>query len=193
MPWPFLIAAVRRSPARLDAWLPPGAWRLEHHGVDVPAAPDAALSAALGVGLRDVPVVRALLLLRGLPHDGGRSVGAFFSTPPFVVLDEERGRELVFGVVGPFWSWRRGAGPSRVPTTPAEFRDALAAGRMAAIGNFRADPIPGGARLWTETWVHAPGARQRAPFVAYWLLVGPFSAWIRRMLLRAALRRVNPR
>jgi hypothetical protein len=60
---------------------------------------------------------------------------------------------------------------------------------MAAVGNFRVEPGVGGVHLWTETWVHAPGARQVLPFGAYWLAVGPFSAWIRRLLLRAARRR----
>jgi hypothetical protein len=191
MLWPYLSApVVRPEPARLDGCLPPGAWRLEHHGVDVPAEPEAALAAALAVTLRDVPIVGALFAIRGLPHDERGAVGAFFSTPPFLVLDEERGRELVFGVVGPFWRWGHGRALGDVPRTPAEFRAALAGGRMAAIGNFRAERRPGGTRLWTETWVFAPGP-QRNAFLAYWTLIGPFSAWTRRLLLRAARRRAS--
>jgi hypothetical protein len=191
MLWPYRSGPVTRAaPARLDGCLPPGAWRLEHHAIDLPGDPETALAAALGVHPRDVPVVRVLLAIRGLPHEARGPVGTLFSTPPFFVLDEERGRELVFGVVGPFWRWRRGKVPDRAPRTAAELRAALAEGRMAAIGNFRAEPRPGGVRLWTETWVVAPGARQRSTFVAYWMLVGPFSAWIRRLLLRAARRAV---
>lgn len=189
MLWPYRSSRVRRAaPARIDAVLPGGAWRLEHHAVDLPGDPATALAAALDVGLRDVPIVRALFAIRGLPHQERGRIGVFFSTPPFLVLDEERGRELVFGVVGPFWAWRRGSVPPSVPRTPEEFRAALAAGRMAAIGNFRADDAGGGrVRLWTETWVFAPG-RQRRAFLVYWTLIGPFSAWIRRLLLRAARR-----
>jgi hypothetical protein len=188
MLWPYRSGPVTRTaPARLDASLPPTAWRLEHHGIHVAAEPEAALAAALAVRLRDTPVIGALFAVRGLPHDGGGAVGRFFSTPPFLILDEERGREVVFGVAGPFWRWGHGRMPDDVPRTAAELRAALAAGRMAAIGNFRADPAPGGARLWTETWVSAPGPQRRA-FVAYWTLIGPFSAWTRRILLRAARR-----
>jgi hypothetical protein len=194
VPWPYpFTRPARAEPARVDGCLPCGAWCLEHHGVEVPAAPGAALAAALAVGLRDVPLVRALLVLRGLPHDAGGHVGAFFSTPPFLVLDEEPGREVVFGVAGPFWQWRRGSAPGRVPRTPTEFRAALAEGRIAAIGNFRADPLPGGARLWTETWVSAPRRGDRLVFFVYWTVVGPFSAWIRRLLLGAARRKLTAR
>lgn len=190
MLWPFALGApARTTPTRLDGWLPVSAWRLEHHGIDVAGEPGAVLDAATAVGLRDLPVVRALFTLRGLPHEPTTSLRAFFSTPPFVVLEEEAGRELVFGVVGPFWQWRRGSRPPRVPATPGEFRAALAEGRMAALGNFRVEPGAAGVRLWTETWVFAPGARQALPFTSYWLLVGPFSAWIRRLMLRAARRR----
>lgn len=189
MLWPYRSTPVSRAgPARIDGCLPSGAWRLEHHAVEVPGDPGTALAAALAVRVGEVPVVRALFTLRGLPHDERGAVGVFFSTPPFLVLDEERGREVVFGVVGPFWRWGRGRTPGDVPRTAAEFRAALAGGRMAAIGNFRAEPCAGGARLWTETWVYAPG-RQRRLFLVYWALVGPFSAWIRRLLLRAARRR----
>jgi hypothetical protein len=141
------------------------------------------------VGLRDVPAVRILFDLRGLPHDATGSVDSFFRTPPFVALEEEAGREIVFGILGPFWRWRGRARPPRVATTPAELRAALADGCMAALGNFRVEPTAAGTRLWTETWVAAPRAGQKAAFLAYWLMVGPFSAWIRRLLLRAARRR----
>mgnify|MGYP003391044691 CR=1 FL=1 len=57
---------------------------------------------------------------------------------------------------------------------------------MAAVGNFRVEPGGSGARLWTETWAQVSGPRARIAFGAYWLAVGPFSAWIRRMFLRAA-------
>jgi hypothetical protein len=133
-------------------------------------------------------MVRVLFNLRGLPTPAGGATTLlqFFSTWPFLLLEEEQGREVVGGVVGPFWQWRRGSHPRFVPDTPDRFREALAEGRMAALANFRADPVPGGARLWSETWVQAPALGQRAVFTAYWLSIGPFSAWIRRMFLRTA-------
>jgi hypothetical protein len=45
-----------------------------------------------------------------------------------------------------------------------------------------------GSVLSTETRVHAPTRRARRAFRLYWLVVGPFSALIRRRWLRAASR-----
>jgi hypothetical protein len=46
----------------------------------------------------------------------------------------------------------------------------------------------GGSLLSTETRVHASTARTRRAFRLYWLVVGPFSALIRRRWLRATAR-----
>ena len=188
MLWPYGVAGEARSaPARLDRWLPAGARRLEHHVIDVGAEPRAALAAIRGVRLQEMPIVGALLAIRGLPFPfgGETTLDQFFGTSPFLILEEEPGRELVFGVVGPFWRWRRGRVPPRVPRTPEDFRAALREGHMAAVANFRVEPGARGSRLWTETWVTTPRASQAVAFTAYWLLVGPFSAWIRRLFLRA--------
>lgn len=191
MIWPFQCGSGARGSARLDGWLPQCAWMLEHHAIDVPASPADTLAGITGLRLRDLPMVRVLLKLRGLstPADGATTLLQFFSTWPFLLLEEEQGREVVSGVVGPFWQYGYGSFPRFIPDSPGRFREALAEGRMAALANVRADPVPEGARLWTETWVHAPAPGQRAAFIAYWLNIGPFSAWIRRMFLRGALTR----
>lgn len=193
MLWPYdLGAATRSDPACIDRWIPRGARRLEHHAIDVPVEPGTALAALSDVPLRDVPVVGALFALRGIPFQPETTLRQYFGTSPFLVLEEESGRELVFGVMGPFWEIRRGHLPPCIPRTPAEFREALAEGRMAAIGNFRVEPTAKGSRVWTETWVSTPVLRQVIPFAVYWLLIGPFSAWIRRLLLRAGRDRATP-
>jgi len=46
----------------------------------------------------------------------------------------------------------------------------------------------GGTRLATETRVHAADSAARRRFQLYWLVVGPFSALIRRRWLAAARR-----
>lgn len=189
LPWPYTRPAPRDAPARLDHWVPPGARRLEHHAIDVGVEPAAALAAIGGVRLRDVPIVGGLFALRGLPFKSEMTLLQFFGTTPFLILEEEPGREFVFGVVGTFWAWRGGAVPPSIPRTPEEFRAAVSEGRMAAVGNFRVEPAASGSRVWTETWVSAPGTGQSIFFTAYWLAIGPFSAWIRRILLKAGQRR----
>jgi len=188
MLWPYQRGSIARAPARLDGWLPREAWMLEHHSIQVPLPPEDALASLMGLRIRDLPEVSALFALRGLstPSGDDTTLIRLFGTSPFLVLDERTGREVVAGVVGPFWRWRRGRRPQAVPDTPGAFRAALAEGRMAAVANWCAEPVSGGARLWTETWVHAPAPGQRAAFTAYWLPIGPFSAWIRRLILRAA-------
>lgn len=192
MPWPYSTGSdSARQDARIDNWLPNGAWKLEHHGIDVPETPAQALAAIRSLRQGDLPIVGALMAMRGIPVEAGQTLDEFFSTKPFLTLEEEPGRELVGGIVGPFWHFGRGRMPADIPSTPEEFRAAMANGRIAAIANFRADPLSnGGTRLWTETWGFAPVTSQARLFTAYWLLIGPFSAWIRRMFLSGARQRV---
>jgi hypothetical protein len=58
--------------------------------------------------------------------------------------------------------------------------------------NFLVEPLDGDAcRVTTETRVIATDARARRAFRAYWTLVHPGSAFIRRMWLRALRRRAE--
>jgi hypothetical protein len=57
-------------------------------------------------------------------------------------------------------------------------------GTIKAAIDFRAERIPGGSRLTTETRVQASDPRARRAFRAYWLAIAPFSALIRRRWLR---------
>jgi hypothetical protein len=64
-------------------------------------------------------------------------------------------------------------------------------GKDPRIGiDFVARPQGAGSLLTTETRVHATTARARRLFRLYWLLVGPFSALVRRRWLRAIARAV---
>lgn len=186
---PYARSWPPRAPCALDRWLGAGAWRLERHEIRVAATAASALAALDGVTLRDLPAVRALFALRGIPFSPAMTLREFFGTPPFFVLEGDPSREWVFGVVGPF---SRDAGARPPPASPAELAQAARRSGMAAVGNFRAEPAEGGSRLWTETWVLVPTAAGRLAFGAYWLAVGPFSAWIRRLLLRAARGRAVP-
>lgn len=184
---PYGRAPPPRPPCALDRWTGAG-WRLlERHELPVDAAPAAALDALAGLRLRELPAVRALFALRGMPFDPDMTLRAFFSTAPFVALEDEPGGELVGGILVP----PRGPdGRRRTPRTPAEFADALRSAPMAAVATFRADSRGEGALLWTETWVRTGGLLPAAVFGAYWLVIGPWSAWIRRMFLRGARARV---
>jgi len=187
--YPYGRHAPPRPAGAIDTWLGPG-WRLlERHQLLVSAPPPAAVEALAGTRLRDLSAVAALFRLRGLRFSPEMSLRAFFSAPPFLLLEEETGRELVFGVQLPPASRK---GRRQLPGTPAEFRAALPQAPLAAIGTFRAEPSGAGALLWTETWARTSGAGPRLLFGAYWLAIGPWSAWTRRLILRAARDRCQP-
>ncbi len=185
---PYRLAAPSRPPCALDRWTGSDWQLLEHHGVEVGAPPAVALDALARTRLGDLPVVTALFALRGLRFSEEMTLRDFFCAAPFVLLEEERESEMVFGVLIP----APAPNGARVrPASPEEFRGALPASPFAAIGTFRAGPAGRGARLWTETWARTSGAAPRLLFGAYWLAIGPWSAWIRRVILRAARARAE--
>jgi hypothetical protein len=123
------------------------------------------MAAALALRAVSDPIVATLFWLRGVPG-GGLSLKAFFSR---LGLEPVISTDRAFVGVG----------------------DLL--GVRIAFGIW-AEPRGGKrARLATETRVRAlnPGARRR--FRLYWLVVGPFSALIRRRWLSAARRAAETR
>jgi hypothetical protein len=128
----------------------------ERHQVALPVTPERALAVALASPAAPDRIVRTLLRLRGLGVPRG-SLEEFATTAPF----RELGRSQTEFVAG---------------LSPRALRIAF---------DLRAEPHPAGALLTTETRVHALTPRARRLFRLYWLVVGPFSALIRRRWLRA--------
>lgn len=100
----------------------------------------------------------------------------------FLLLAEEPGREIVVGTVvlappGTPFSGER---------TPERFRALEAPGFAKATMNFLVEDRGGDTCvLTTETRVHATDDSSRRRFAAYWRVIYPGSALIRRMWLRA--------
>ena len=104
----------------------------------------------------------------------------------FVWLADDAPHELVVGTVVMAPAGTRGT------LTPDVFRRTLPPGFALATMNFLVTPDGhGGSHVLTETRVFAtsPGARRR--FAAYWRVIYPGSAIIRRMWLRAIDRRAT--
>ena len=141
----------------------------------MPASPEDAVAAALGIPVAPDALVRALFRVRGLP--GGGSVQGALRAIGLRPLHEEP-TCVVFGAAGRPWSPRsklvafESAGPGQV--------------RMAL--EISARPEDDGSTLATETRVAALDPRSRRSFGAYWLAVGPFSALVRRRWLAAVER-----
>lgn len=128
----------------------------ERHSVALPVPPDCALAVALASPAAPDRIVRTLLRLRGIGVPPG-SLERFATTPPFRELGRSE-TEFVAGLFSP---------------------------RLKIAFDFRAEPRAGGSVLTTETRVHALTPRARRLFRLYWLVVGPFSALIRRRWLKA--------
>jgi hypothetical protein len=145
------------APLVLDSVLPRYDVR-EYHDTPVDARPEDAMAAALALRAASDPIVAALFWLRGVPG-GGLSFKAFFSRlglEPIVATDR------AFVGVGDLFGVR------------------IAFGLWADASGDHC------ARLQTETRVHALNPTARWRFRVYWLVVGPFSALIRRRWLSAA-------
>jgi hypothetical protein len=132
----------------------------ERHSVALPVTPERALEIALDAPAAPDWIVGTLLRLRGLGVPRG-SLEQFATTPPFRELDR----------------------------TGTEFVAGLSPRGLEIAFDFRAEPRADGSLLTTETRVHALTPRARRLFRLYWLVVGPFSALIRRRWLKAIARR----
>ena len=154
----------------LDAYLPSYEFATRHE-VAVDAPSDIADRALREVTFQDVPIVRALLFVRG---EGARRADervVATMVPKATVVEDAPGEGIVLSVTGRFWRVR-GRGPEPPATAVVDFRS-----------------VPG--KLSTETRVHVPDPVSRRRFERYWLVVRPFSGLIRVLILRAAKRRAE--
>ena len=142
---------------------------VERHRVRVDAPASRVDRALRELTLADVPVVRALFALRGLPRRG-RVLDVIAARGR--VLEDVPGEGVVLGLRGQFWRLRGGDDGGAAATAVADFRAA-------------------GGGLSTETRVHVPDPGARRRFRRYWLVVRPFSGLIRILVLRAAKRRAE--
>jgi hypothetical protein len=152
----------------------------ERHSIRIAASPERALAAAHEASLEDVPLVRALFRLRGLRASPRGPIWDALLAEGFQAF----GADTVVLVGRP---WAPGAGRRSVEDFVA-FDDP---GWAKIAMELRAVPAGDGARLETETRVFLtdPGSRRR--FGAYWVVIRPFSGFVRRSWLRAAKRRAE--
>lgn len=151
------------------------------HTITVAAPPARVYEAADTYRLSESRIIRALFRLRGLPAPWTfrKSLQAI----DFVILGEQPGREVVFGLAAALFSRGRFMAPVEVHT-PSGFRALSARWTIKIAANLCVDPLPdGGARLSTETRVHCTDRASRALFGAYWTLIRGAGGLIRRVML----------
>lgn len=161
-----------------DDFLPTWDVRSQHQTL-ISADPAAVYHELTRVDMGQSPVIRILFSLRGLSRDGLSFEG--LTRIGFAPLANEPPRRILLGLIGKFWSVRGGIRDVR----PADFASFMEPGYARAVWGFDIEPVsPGHTRLTTETRVHCTDATSRRRFKRYWRLVGPFSGWTRREILR---------
>lgn len=166
----------------------------EHHEIRVAAAPARTFEAILAVTAREITLFRTLTTIRRFGRKGPESILNAPEDRPildvatgtsFLELAHDPAREFVVGTLV--------AAPSDLPPpaerTPEWFRGLSGPGYAIAVMNFVVEPDGAGTRVITETRVFATDAWTRRRFAAYWRVIYPGSALIRRMWLRAIERR----
>jgi hypothetical protein len=194
---PAAESRVTRMETRLDEFAP--AWQFrEFHTIAVDAPPARVFEAIERVRADEIALFGILIWIRrgGQPlPENIRNAGAHGESlidvalhTTFVQLAKDVPRELVVGTVVVTPSGARGA------LTPEVFQKPLPDGFALATMNFvvTADSS-GGSLVSTETRVFANSPATRRQFAAYWRIIYPGSAIIRRMWLRAIRRRATSR
>jgi hypothetical protein len=178
----------------LDELVP--VWQFgEHHALRIAVPPDRVFDALRRVRADEIFLFRTLTWIRrgGRPQPksildaaGRESLIDVATQSTFALLANDPPRELVIGTV-----IRAPSGWSGKPTAEF-FRSPPASGFTLAAMNFLVVPdASGGSLLTTETRVFANAGAPRRGFAAYWRVIYPGSALIRRMWLRAVERRAT--
>lgn len=165
----------------------------ERHTRHVQGSPEQTWPALFAVTAGEIRFFRTLTWIRRLGRGRAENI---LNAPPrrpildvalgssFIKLAEDPPREIVLGtvVVAP--------GGADEPLTPEGFRTLGRAGYAKAALSFLVERVPGGSLVTTETRVFATDPATRRRFAAYWRVIYPGSALIRRQWLRAIERRV---
>jgi len=168
----------------------------EMHSVRVAAPPQQCYAAIRAVGPEEIALFQTLTWIRRFGKRGHDSIINAPEHRPlldtalrngFLLLAEEPGREIVVGFVM--------AGRSEwghIDTSINGFKSLHNRYSARVAMNFRVEPAgPGACRIVTETRIEAMSPPASRAFAAYWRVIYPGSALIRRMWLRAIRRRAE--
>jgi len=157
----------------------------ETHDIKIRATAKMVFRALDEVDLCESAVVRWLFRLRGLPTR--EMTLREMKWLRFEVLGESENRELLLGLAGKFWTVR---GDLR-KINSQNFREFNEKGFAKAAWNFSLNEAADETRLTTETRIKCLDAESRKKFGFYWTFIQPFSALIRKEILKAIKRRAE--
>lgn len=178
-------------PAMLIDTFAPNPDAVETHSIVINASCEIVYQALWTTDLGGSALVKGLLALRSLPQfiaSGFRSMPRHrkvtlqtIMNSGFGMLAEIPNQEIVLGVTGRFW---RPTG-NLSPFNRSDFDRPVSAGLARGVWNFGVGE--GSNRqtiLRTETRVVCGDPASRRKFLAYWVIVRPFSGLIRLIMLR---------
>jgi hypothetical protein len=182
-----LVRYKRRVPD-LDRWLTDPAICVRHSR-ESNASADDLWAAASRVRIADVGLLGRLIRWR-IPGTPARiTLDELFRRPPFLVLEDDRDRALVSGLVGRIWTLRRDY-PKL--SDPEEFVSWSVRGTSRVVfANWVEEGDGGRTRLLSEARVEAFGVQGRLGLAAVRPLVGRFHNRIGADGLAAAVRRAE--
>lgn len=194
LPAPVTRVAVART--HLDRFAPAYQFS-EFHQLRIAAPPATVYAAMRQVTANEIRLFQTLTSIRRFGRDTPESIlNAPESMPildvatqtTFLTLADQPDREFVVGtVVAAPDGWTR----ARL-RTPEDFVALTGPGFANATMNFRIEPDSGGGSLLTtETRVFATDPPTRRRFAAYWRVIYPGSALIRRSWLQAIRKRAE--
>ncbi|MDQ3750566.1 MAG: hypothetical protein M3367_16350 [Acidobacteriota bacterium] len=157
----------------------------ETHDIKIRATAENVFHALHEVDLCESAVIRWLFRLRGLPTREMTLRG--MQRLRFEVLGESENRELLLGLAGRFWTIK---GDLR-EINSQNFREFNEKGFAKAAWNFLLDEAEAETCLTTETRIKCLDAESRKKFGFYWTLIQPFSALIRKEILKAIKQRAE--
>jgi hypothetical protein len=196
MAFPAGEVRVTSPRTQLDQFVPVYQFN-EVHTIRVRASREQVYRAIKSVPADEILFFQTLTKIRRFGHPGPESILNAPEHQPlldvatrtsFILLAEEANHEIVVGsLVAAPSGWK----PSSRPT-PEGFKALREPGFAVAAMNFLVEETsPGVCTITTETRIYATNAYARRRFAAYWRVIYPGSALIRRMWLRAIAKRAE--
>lgn len=164
---------------------------IEIHRIAINASRQTVYESLWTADLGGSAVIKLLMLLRAMPgllarrhQSSTRKQKVTLHTlinSGFGLLAERASDEVVLGVTGRFWRPTGNLSTFR----RSDFDHPVPAGFARGVWNFRvSEGLDGQTILQTETRVICGDTASRQKFLAYWLVVRPFSGLIRLIMLR---------
>ncbi len=172
---------------------------VETHSIVINAPRQTVYRVLRTADLGESVIIKSLLALRSIPGLIARpcamprnrkiTLQTLFDSG-FGLLAEKPGEEIVLGVTGRFWRPTGNVSPFNRP----DFDLPVPAGFARGVWNFSvSDQVRGQTTLTTETRVICGDPASRRKFLAYWLVVRPFSGLIRLIMLKSVRKTVEAR